>query len=78
MQAKSRMVKKFITWSRAPARARYLSLDFKMVLNCLIRLLALKYSPSNFCGHAVTLRSKYSAMGCNQLQTVPPASADCL
>src|SRR5271166_4025193 len=29
------------------------------------------------CGHAVTPRSKYSAMGCNQLQTVPPASADC-
>ena len=32
---------------------------------------------SNFRGHAVTPRSKYSSMGCNQLQTVPPASADC-
>src|SRR5271166_430472 len=30
------------------------------------------------CGHAVTPRSKYSATGCNQLQTVPPASANCL
>src|SRR5271165_881301 len=29
------------------------------------------------CGHAVTPRSKYSATGCNQRQTVPPASADC-
>ena len=39
--------------------------------------LTFTYSLSDLRGHAVTPRSKYSAMGCNQLQTVPPASADC-